>query len=74
MMMIGMKRRTRIGFWNIRTMLEASRLSQVLKEMIHCKLDLIGVSETRGNGSGELTMALGELLLYSGCAIGEKHE
>jgi hypothetical protein len=27
-----MKKRTRIGFWNIRPMLEASRLSQVLKE------------------------------------------
>jgi len=73
-MTIGMKRRTRIGFWNIRTMLEASRLSQVLKEMIHYKLDLLGLSETRWNGSGEFTTASGELLLYSGHAIGEKHE
>jgi hypothetical protein len=46
-----MKRQTRIGFWNIRTMLEASKLSQVLKEMIHYKLDLLGLSETRWNGS-----------------------
>jgi hypothetical protein len=73
--MIGMKRQTRIGFWNIRTMLEASRLSQVLKEMIHYKLDLLGLSETRRNGSGEFTMAVGELLLYSGRAMGKKkHE
>jgi hypothetical protein len=69
-----MKRRTKIGFWNIRTMLEASRLSQVLKEMIHYKLELLGLSETRWNGSGEFTTASGELLLYSGCAMGEKHE
>jgi hypothetical protein len=51
--MIGMKKRTRIGFWNIRTMLEASRMSQVLKEMTHYKLDLLGLSNTRGNGNGE---------------------
>jgi hypothetical protein len=31
-MTIGMKRLTRIGFWNIRTLLEAARLSQVLKK------------------------------------------
>jgi hypothetical protein len=55
-------------------MLEASRLSQVLKEMIHYKLDLLGLSETRWNGSGEITTASGELLLYSGRAMGEKHE
>jgi len=71
---IGMKTRTRIGFWNIRTMLEASRLSQVIKEMTHYKLDLLGFSETRWNGSGEFMTASGELLLYSGCAMGEKHK
>jgi len=71
---IGMKKRTRIGFWNIRTMLEASRLSQVIKEMTHYKLDLLGLSETRWNGSAEFTTASGELLLYSGRAMGEKHE
>jgi len=55
-------------------MLEASRLSQVIKEMTHYKLDLLGLSETRWNGSGEFTTASGELLLYSGHAMGEKHE
>jgi len=55
-------------------MLEASRLSQVIKEMTHYKLDLLGLVETRWNGSGEFTTALGELLLYSGRAMGEKHE
>jgi len=55
-------------------MLEASRLSQVLKEMTHYKLDLLGLSETRWNGNGEFTTASGELLLYSGRTMGEKHE
>jgi hypothetical protein len=44
-MIIGMKKQTRIGFWNIRTMLEASRLSQVLKEMTNYKLDLLGLRQ-----------------------------
>ena len=55
-------------------MLEASRLSQVLKEMTHYKLDVSGLSESRWNGNGEFTTASGELLLYSGCTVGEKHE
>jgi hypothetical protein len=55
----GMKKRTRIGFWNIRTMLEASKLSQVVKEMTNYKLDLLGLSEMRWCGSGDLTTATG---------------
>ena len=55
-------------------MLEPSRLSQVLREMANYKLDLLGLSETRWNGSGEFITALGELLLYSGHANEEKHE
>jgi len=67
---IGMKKQTRIWLWNIR-MLEASRLSQVIKEMTHYKLDLLGLSETRWNVSGEFMTVSGELLLYSGRAMGE---
>ena len=71
---IGMKKRTRTGFWNIRTMLEPSRLSQVLRKMANYKLDLLGLSETRWNGSGKFITASGKLLLYSGHANEEKHE
>jgi hypothetical protein len=73
-MTIGMKKRSSIGLWNLRTMLEASRLSQVLKEMTNYKLDLLGLSETRWSGSGEITTATGELLLYSGRSDDEKRE
>jgi hypothetical protein len=55
-------------------MLEASRLSHVLKEMTNYKLDLLGLSETRWCGSGELIIATGEPLLYSGRSDEEKHE
>ena len=69
-----MKKRTRIGFWNIRTLLEASRLNQVIKEMTEYKLDLLGLSETRWRGSGEFVTATGELLVYSGRPDEGKHE
>jgi len=31
-------------------------------------------TESGAEGNGEFTTASGELLLYSGCAMGEKHE
>jgi hypothetical protein len=43
---VGMKKRKRIGFWNIPTMLEAFTLSQVLKEITNYELDLLGLGET----------------------------
>ena len=54
-------------------MLEPSRLSQVLREMVNFKLDLLGLSETKWNGSGEFITSSGELLLYCH-ANEEKHE
>jgi hypothetical protein len=42
-MTIVMKKQTRTGFWNVRTMHEASRLGQVQKEMTNYKLDLLGL-------------------------------
>jgi hypothetical protein len=55
-------------------MLEASRLSQVLKKMMNYEMDLLGLSEMRWCGSGEFITATGELLLHSGHSDEEKHE
>jgi hypothetical protein len=71
---IGMKKWTRIVFWNVQTMMEASRLSQVIKEMTEYRLDLLGLSETGWRGSGEFITLTGELLIYSGHIYEEKHE
>jgi len=43
----GLKKRTKLGVWNTRTMFEASRMSQALKEITNYKLDLLGLSEKR---------------------------
>jgi hypothetical protein len=43
----GMKRKTRIGFWNVRTLKEYGKLKQVEKEMTNYTLDIMGLSEIR---------------------------
>jgi hypothetical protein len=42
-----MKRKTKIGFWNVRTLRESGKLSQVEKEMREYRLDILGLSEVR---------------------------
>ena len=39
--------KTRIGFWNVRTMFSTGRLAQVTKEMDDNKLHILGISECR---------------------------
>ncbi|KAJ4430487.1 hypothetical protein ANN_22703 [Periplaneta americana] len=70
---LNLKTRTKIGCWNVNTMREPSRLAQI-KEMKEYKLDILGLSETRWNGKGEHVTAQGDLLIYSGRNLQEKHE
>ena len=57
---------TKIATWNIRTMYEAGRTLQVEREMRNYKIGVLGLSETRWLQSGQLRLASGEQLLYSG--------
>jgi hypothetical protein len=68
-----MKKKTRIGLWNVQTMLEASHLSQVIKEMTQYRLDLLGLGEIRWRGSREFITFTGGLPIYSGHINEEKH-
>jgi hypothetical protein len=43
----GMKTKTKIGFWNVRTLRESGKLRQVIKVMEEYRLDILGISETR---------------------------
>uniref|UniRef100_A0A914URD9 Reverse transcriptase domain-containing protein n=1 Tax=Plectus sambesii TaxID=2011161 RepID=A0A914URD9_9BILA len=56
---------TRIGTWNVRTLHQSGRLKQLLKEFDRYRLDLLGVSEVRWKGNGEMTCD-GKRILYSG--------
>ena len=60
------KCKTRLGFWNVRTMYETGKLAQVTSEMRRYNLHLLGISESRWTGSGKIISEAGETVLYSG--------
>ena len=60
------KTKTRIGFWNVRTMFNTGKLAQVTREMRENKLHVLGISECRWTGSGSLRTQTGETVLFSG--------
>ncbi|KAJ8717892.1 hypothetical protein PYW07_005822 [Mythimna separata] len=61
-----MKIRTRIAFWNVRTLSDDSRLAQAEAVMLGYNLQILGLSEVRRHGFGELRTSRGLTLLYSG--------
>ena len=60
------KCKTRIGFWNVRTMYEIGKLAQITSEMKRYNLHILGISESRWTGSGRLTTGDKHTVLYSG--------
>ena len=60
------KLKTRIGFWNVRTLFDNGKIAQVTSEMARHSLDILGISENRWTGAGRLRTATGERVLYSG--------
>lgn len=68
-----MKSTTRLGTWNVRTLYEVGKLHQAARELRKFRLEVLGMSECRWNGSGEHQLATGEKFLYSGRAEGEIH-
>ena len=56
----------RLATWNIRTMFETGRTTQVAREMKRYNICLLGLSETRWLQAGQQKLASGETLLYSG--------
>ena len=68
----GMKNKTRIGTWNVRTMLETTQLAQIIHEMDLLNIKILGLCETRWPGNGEITNRNGSVLLYSGKEESEK--
>jgi len=50
-----MKRITKIGTWNVRTLRENGRLRQTVACMKSYGLNILGMSEVRWSGFGEMT-------------------
>ena len=55
-----------IGTWNVRTLFDTSRTTQVIREMQSYKPHILGVSECRWTGFGQLAIGTGETILYAG--------
>ena len=53
------KLKTKIGFWNVRTMYDTGKLAQVTLEMKRYNIDILGISESRWTGSGRITTSTG---------------
>ena len=68
------KTKIRLGHWNVRTMYETGKLSQVTSEMRRFSLHVLGVSESRWTGSGRMKTTTGETVLYSGRDDDRHHE
>ena len=64
--LLSMKAATGIGTWNVRTVYETSKATQVANEMRHYNIAVLGICESRWNGAGRITLATGEQLVYSG--------
>ena len=56
----------RIGSWNVRTLYEAGKLAQAVREMGRYSLHICGISETHWSQSGELNLSTGERFVHSG--------
>ena len=68
------KTKTKIGCWNVRTMYQTGKLTEVTTEMRRYKLHILGVSECRWTGSGKFKANTGETVLYSGREDGHHHQ
>ena len=60
------KRTTRIGTWNVRTLYQTGKLSQVVREFDKYRLDLLGLCETRWTGSDKRSLQSGHTFIFSG--------
>ncbi|KAI8514435.1 hypothetical protein Bbelb_070260 [Branchiostoma belcheri] len=68
------RKSTRIATWNVRTMYQAGITSQVAQRIRSYNISLLGLCETRRLQTGQLRLASGELLWYSGhTEEGEPH-
>lgn len=64
------RKRWKIATWNVQTMYQVGKLANVYQEMERMNIDVLGVSEVRWTGSGEVQYEKSKFI-YSG---GDKHE
>ena len=60
------KKTVRVGCWNVRTMYRAGKTAQVCREMAKYKVEILGISECRWTGSGEVRTQTSENIIFAG--------
>ena len=60
-----------LGTWNVRTLLQAGKLDNLIQEIEEIGMDIIGIAETRWTGSDKIVKDNHTFIYYS---RGEKHE
>jgi hypothetical protein len=66
-----MKINFNIGTWNVKTLRQAGRLENLTSEMDKCELNVVGLSEVRWPGKGEI-VSRNYISFYSGGVKAEK--
>ena len=61
------KKHLRIGYWNVRTLLQTGKTSQLLREMVNYKLDILRVSEVRWTGADKILIKEEEMHIIYLC-------
>ena len=62
------------GLEYVRTMYETGKAAQVARDMDKYRLEILGLSEVRWTSSGQVNLASGHQLLYSGPSDEERQE
>ena len=71
--LFGPKKMLRVGTWNVRTLWESGKTAQAVREMNRYRLNIMGMSEVRWQGSGRCRVADGVEIIYS-CRDDGRHE
>ncbi|KAL9961073.1 hypothetical protein ACROYT_G029954 [Oculina patagonica] len=60
------KKTVRVGCWIVRTMYSTGKTAQVCREMAKYKVEILGISECRWTGSGQVRTQTGENIIFAG--------
>ena len=63
---VQLRKRLRVGTWNIRSMLQLGKTHVLGREMERLRMDICGLAEVRWGGRGHFITTEGHMIVYSG--------
>ena len=58
-----LRKELEVATWNVQTLLQAGKLTNVISEMNRANIEILGIAEARWKGSGYFTTESGELVI-----------